>query len=103
MRRRKVLILPEAQADLTGLYDQIADAASEDIAFGYVENIKRFCEKLDLAGERGHRRDDIRPSLRIVGFRGRVTVAFFVNEDAVLITRIFYGGRDWEAELSDEG
>ena len=42
------------------------------------------------------------PGLRILGYRGRVTIAFTVEDNFVLIHRIFYGGRDWEAELSDE-
>jgi len=89
-------------SDLAALYKLVAEAASDDTSFAYVESIKAFCERLDFASERGHRRDDIRPGLRIIGFRGRVTVAFFVNEDAVFVTRIFYGGQNWEAELADE-
>lgn len=45
---------------------------------------------------RGHHRNDIRPGLRIVGFERRVTIAFCVDESAVTILRVFYGGRDWE-------
>ena len=102
MRLRRVSILPEAQRDLLDLYQQIAEVAGEHIALDYAERIKQFCEKLDLASERGHRRDDIVPGLRILGYRGRVTIAFTVEDNFVLIHRIFYGGRDWEAELSDE-
>jgi toxin ParE1/3/4 len=50
------------------------------------------------ASERGRRRDDIRPGLRIIGFERRVTVAFAVEEERVVILRIFYGGRDWEVD-----
>jgi toxin ParE1/3/4 len=52
-----------------------------------------------LPSERGHRRDDIRPRLRVVGFERRVTIAFTVSAEAVTILRVFYDGRDWEKEL----
>jgi toxin ParE1/3/4 len=63
-------------------------------AIGYIERIEAFCRRFDLAGRRGHRRDDIRPGLRIVGFERRVTIAFHVDAKAVIIDRIFYGGRN---------
>lgn len=58
--------------------------------------IDTCCLELDLASERGHLRDDVRPGLRIVGFKRRVTVAFSVDHDHVTILRVFYGGQDWE-------
>jgi toxin ParE1/3/4 len=60
-----------------------------------VQRLRAF-ERLEYAGERGGRRDDIRVGLRIVGFERRVTVAFSVDESRVTILRLFYGGRDWE-------
>lgn len=56
--------------------------------------IERCCLGFELAGERGTRRDDIRPRLRIVGFERRVTIAFHVEASRVTIDRILYGGRD---------
>jgi plasmid stabilization system protein ParE len=44
--------------------------------------------------QRGHKRDDVLPGLRIIGFERRVTIAFVVTADAVLIEGILYGGRD---------
>ena len=51
---------------------------------------------LAIGSERGHRRDDIRPGLRILGFERRLTLAFVVTDDQVTILRIFGAGRDWE-------
>jgi plasmid stabilization system protein ParE len=65
-----------------------------------VEQIIAHCMKFDLASERGNRRDDIRPGLRITGYRRRVTIAFSVTETRVEILRIFYGGVDWEPLLA---
>ncbi len=47
----------------------------------------------------GVARDDLRPGLRICGFRRRVTIAFVVTEENVEILGIFYGGRDYETLL----
>lgn len=96
MRERQVILAPEARVDLFGIYDHIAGAASPGVALGYVERIERFCERLSVGSERGHRRDDVRPGLRIVGFERRVTVAFAVEAERVVVLRLFYGGRDWE-------
>ena len=49
-----------------------------------------------MGSERGHRRDDVRPGLRIVRFERRVTVAFAVEVERVVVLRLFYGGRNWE-------
>ncbi|WP_307270903.1 type II toxin-antitoxin system RelE/ParE family toxin [Labrys wisconsinensis] len=58
-----------------------------------------FCARLETASERGHRRDDIRLGLRVVGFEKRVVVAFTVDDERVTILRIFRGGVDWERAL----
>ena len=95
MIRRLVVYAPQALDDLTSLYDWIEDQTSPGTAFSYVERLQAYLESFDLAAERGMRRDDIRPGLRIVGFERRVTIAFAVDETRVLILRLFYGGVNW--------
>jgi toxin ParE1/3/4 len=51
---------------------------------------------------RGIKRDDVRPGLRITGYRKRVAIAFHVDEERVNIIGIFYGGQDYEAALLEE-
>ena len=99
MRERAVEFAPEALEDLRSLYDWIADAAGAQTALGYIDRIETFCQGMGIASQRGHRRDDIRPGLRIVGFERRVAIAFSVSETHVTILRLFYGGRDWETVL----
>ena len=48
------------------------------------------------------RRDDLRPGLRIIGFRRLVTIAITVEPDQVVILGIYHGGRDYEAELRSD-
>ena len=103
MIRRTVVYAPEAEGDLLSLFDHIADAASEAVAAGYLGRIKVWLEGFSTASERGTRRDDIRPGLRIIGFERRLTVAFTVTEDTVVIQRVFSGGRNWRARLEDGG
>ena len=99
MKRRTVILAPEARADLLKLYDQIADATSPATAISFVERVEEWCLGFDLASERGYRRDDILPGLRVAGFEHRLTMAFVVTGEEVTILRFFYGGRDWEQVL----
>jgi toxin ParE1/3/4 len=100
VKRRQVVFTPEARNDLFEIYDWIAEKASPQIAISYIDRIEAYCLRLELASERGHRRDDISPGLRIVGFERRVTIAFAVDDDRVTILRLFYGGQNWEDKLS---
>lgn len=99
MKARIVEYALKAQQDAAWIYRTVATASSPNVALGYVARIREFCDRLAYGAERGHRRDDIRPGLRIIGFERRVTVAFVVGAERVVILRIFYGGRDWEDDL----
>lgn len=101
MNERPVEFAPEAFDDLMQLYDWIANAASPETAIRYIDRIETYCRGMGVAPERGHKRDDIRPGLRIVGFERRISIAFTVCETRVTILRLFYGGRSWEAFLED--
>ena len=103
MEKREVIFSPEALADLEALYDYIATDSGPIRAIGYIERIEVFCRGFELAGQRGHRRDDIRPGLRVVGFERRVTIAFHVEAKTVTIDRILYGGRDIGHTLRPDG
>jgi toxin ParE1/3/4 len=96
LKPRSVIFAPEARDDLLALYDWIAGAASPKVALSYIERLEAFCLGFSHVSERGTRRDDIRPGLRIAGFERRVTIAFAVDKEHVTILRLFYGGRNWE-------
>ena len=101
-KRYEVVFRPLAETDLLQLYDYIADASGAAVAAGYIERIEAACSSLETFPERGTRRDDIRPGLRIIGFERRVTIVFQVLEREVVIVRIFYGGRDYERLLRND-
>ena len=96
MKQRDIVFAPEARDDLFALYEWISLKANADTALSFIERIEKFCNKFDLASERGHSRDDIRQGLRIIGFEKRVTIAFIVSDKTVTVLRLFYGGQNWE-------
>lgn len=97
----QVVFTLKAEVHLDELYRFIADAATPDVAAGYVDAVVRYCEGLAEFPQRGSLRDDIRPGLRTTSYRKRTVVAFVVLGDAVAILGIFHGGRDYEAILRE--
>jgi toxin ParE1/3/4 len=103
MKKYEVSFRPLAEADLVRLYDYIAEASGPAVAGAYVNRIEAACLALESFPERGTRRDDIRPGLRLMGFERRATIMFQVTEHEVVIVRIFYGGQDYERAMRPGG
>ena len=99
MRRRRVIFSEPICDDFISIYSRIEEFAGPDIAVAYLKRLQTYCQKFDLASERGHRRDDLSPGLRVTGFERRVTILFTVTAEEVVILRAFYGGVDWEPLL----
>jgi toxin ParE1/3/4 len=102
MRQREVVFSDKANSDLRAIYRWLSGEASPYVAFSYVNRITDHIQKLDLASERGTKRDDVASGLRIIGFENRITVAFTVAKDQVNILRVFYGGQNWEDSWKDK-
>jgi len=100
--RYRVVFSPEALEQLAGLYRHIARAASPGIAARYTEAIVSYCESLCTFPDRGTKRDDVRPGLRITNYRRRAVIAFAVDVETVSIIGVFYGGQDYETILQDD-
>jgi plasmid stabilization system protein ParE len=96
-----VIYAPEAEAQLVALFFHIAAAASPEIAARYTDAIVEQCESLKTFPMRGARRDDIRPGLRVFGFRRRVSIPFEVTGEVVTILGIFYGGQNFETVFNE--
>jgi toxin ParE1/3/4 len=60
-----VLFSPEAKSDLEELYEYTALHSGEDRALAFVERIEHWTDGLASFPERGTKRDDIRPGLRV--------------------------------------
>jgi len=91
--RRKLIFRPTAEAELQDIYDYISKDSPQNAA-RFVERIEAYCMALVDFPERGARRDDLRPGIRVTGFERRVAIAFAVLPDSVEIAHILYGGRD---------
>jgi toxin ParE1/3/4 len=74
VKRRAVEISDDARDDLIRLYEWLAEAASPVVAISYIERIETYIQGFNVASERGHLREDIRPGLRVAGFEHRVAI-----------------------------
>jgi toxin ParE1/3/4 len=63
-------------------------------ADAFVARILDACHALDVFPERGTRRDDLFPGLRVIGVRRQATIAFTVERDQVVIQGILGRGQD---------
>lgn len=82
--------------------DYIADAASPDIAWRFTNGIVDHLETLADHPRIGTSRDDLRPGLRTLAHRHRVTIAFMIENAAVVVIGFYYGGQDFETLLQAE-
>jgi plasmid stabilization system protein ParE len=73
-KRYTVVFTPRAERQLDNLYTYIADHSEEARADSFVSGIVADCLSLSTFPERGTKRDDIRPNLRIMGYARRVTI-----------------------------
>ena len=96
----RVIYQPKAEDDLQNIITYIIErSGSVETAYQYADRIKVFCDSFVTFPHRGTKRDDLRPGLRITNFERRVTIAFSVTDDTVIIARIFYAGRDIDQQL----
>jgi len=98
----RVVFSPGAEAQLVKLHRDIAEKASPAIGERYTAAIVAYCLSLSTFPHRGTRHDDVRPGLRTVGYRRRVTIAFSVSDNVVNILGVYYGGQDYEADFRDD-
>lgn len=97
-----VVFHPAALEELAAIGEHIAAKAGPDRAALFISNIRAFCSQLATFPKRGNVRDDIMLGLRIIGYRRTVSIAFTVNDDAVLILGVFYAGRNITTDLFDQ-
>ncbi|HXV25217.1 MAG TPA: type II toxin-antitoxin system RelE/ParE family toxin [Alphaproteobacteria bacterium] len=95
-RPYEVSFRPKTVDDLLGLYRYIAENSGPARAAASIDRIEAACLALANFPERGTRRDDIRPGLRLVGFECCATIAFAVRKIEVVAVPILYGGREYQ-------
>ena len=97
----RVVFAESARADLDDIFAWIADHAGLEVALAYTSRIEHFCRKMTPFPQRGTARNDLRPGLRTVGFERRVTIAFTVKGEDVIILRILYAGRSLDLAFDE--
>lgn len=102
MKQYRVIFSPRAEQQLGSLYSYISDLGGEERAERYIKGIIAFCQGLSTFPERGTKRDDLRPNLRVIGYAKRATIAFSVTTDQVIIHGVFYGGQDYDSVMQDD-
>ena len=98
----RVRFRPRAEEHLFSLYRYIAEKSYPSRAGDYIARIEKACMGLATFPERGTKRDDLAPGLRVIGFERRVTIAFRVLDREVEIVAIAYAGREFESDLIDD-
>ena len=96
---RSLVIHPDAAAELDQLYDYIAEQSGPARAWSYIGAIMSFLGNLCVYPERGSLRDGTVAGLRIIGFRRRLSIAFVVRTEDVLVLGFFYAGRNVDPVL----
>jgi toxin ParE1/3/4 len=91
-----------AQSDLSEIYDYIELRAGDAVASEYIEKLMAYCSNFTLFPERGIRRDDLGPGLRVVGYERKATIAFRVQGKVVTIIRILHKGRSFGLSEADD-
>jgi len=102
MNKYQVIFAPEAEEQLIKLYRYIAEAADTGTAQACTESIIGYCESLSLFPERGNRRDDLLPGLRVTNWRKRTVIAFIVEDAQVKILGLWHGGQQYETVFTEE-
>ena len=96
----RLVYRPAALADLDAIYDYI-EPENPSRALTFVEEIRARCRILCEHPQAGPGREDLGQNIRIYPMRGRIIVAYRITPDTIEITRVFSGGQDYEAILSD--
>lgn len=98
---RALIFSFETTEHLDAIESYIAARSSMKTAVAFVDSIIEYCEGLKRFPDRGRARNDLRPGLRLVGFRRRATIAFSVAPESITILGVYWGGRNVEYWLSD--
>lgn len=103
MKRLEVKLSEEAIADLNTIYVYVFDRTqSAKVADGFVDRIEARCQKIGDAPHGGKARNDLAPGVRTVPFEKAALIAYRAEADRVVITNVFYRGRDVEAAFDPD-
>lgn len=96
-----VVFSERAEHQLDEIFRYIEGKSGTQRADSFVSSIVAYCESFETFPERGTSRDDLRPGLRVIGYQRRVTIVFTLAVEEVAILGVYYGGQNYEADLSE--
>jgi toxin ParE1/3/4 len=102
VKRFEVIYREPASADILDIYRWVYEASLDPVtAERFSQRLLAACERIGDIPHGGRPRDDLLPGLRIVAFERRAVIAYLVENEQVVITNVFYGGRDYESLLRE--
>jgi plasmid stabilization system protein ParE len=101
VKKRRVIVDPDAKEDLRALHGWIVLQGSPKSATAYLRRIQAFANGLDIASERGTPLEEIDPGLRAIPFES-VILAVRVRGTTVTVARVFHASQDWGKQLRRE-
>jgi toxin ParE1/3/4 len=102
MKHYEVQYSNGSHEDLAELATYILERSSEQRAISYIRKLVRECRSLSTAPYRGSRRSDIRPNMRVIGYKKAVLMVFRIEEvsSVVVILGFAYRGRSIDQILA---
>jgi toxin ParE1/3/4 len=92
-----------AQTDVDTIHEGVLEKSrSLATADGFIARLVERCARIGDVPRGAPLRDEIRPGIRIVFFEKSWAIAYFVEKTEVIITNVFYAGRDYAALLRGE-
>jgi plasmid stabilization system protein ParE len=90
-----------AREDMEEIAEYIAERSSAAIADRFIVEIVKECESLCTAPHRGTSRTDLRPKMRVIGYKRKASIVFRIEEDRglVVILAVNYHGRSYRRLL----
>ena len=96
----KVRLTPEAEADLEGIGDKIAERNAAR-AVTYVRELRERCLRIAEFPHAGPPRPQWGEDIRIA-IHGKYVIVYRVRDETVEVLRVVHGARDLDALFADE-
>jgi plasmid stabilization system protein ParE len=97
----EVRLSDRAIDDLFEIYLYLADRIGHERAETYVSRIETFSRSLRTFSERGRKRDDLVPGIRVLVFESQAVIAYTVEGDMVTILRVIHGAQHYSEDSFD--
>lgn len=103
MKQLPVVYSDDARQDIDFIFAAVLEMSkSTRTAERYVQQIEERCRNIGRLPFGGTLAEGLIEGLRTVTFRKRVAIAYIIEDEAVVILKLFYAGEDYQAILRGE-